>query len=46
MRRKRSRELRFDEFAPEISAFLGVKNCETGSVTFEVAWIAYITTVH
>ena len=41
VRRKRSRELRFGEFAPESSAFFGVKNCENGSKTFEVIWIYY-----
>ena len=41
VRRKRSRELRFGEFAPESSAVFGVKNCENGSMTFEVIWIYY-----
>ena len=39
VRRKRSRELRFGEFAPETSAFFGVKNCENCSMTFEVIWV-------
>ena len=42
MRRKRSRELRFGEFAPESSAFFwSKKKCENGSKTFEVIWIYY-----
>ena len=41
VRRKRSREFRFDEFAPESSAFFGVNDCENGSMTFEVIWIYY-----
>ena len=41
MQRKRLRELRFGEFAPESSAFFGVKKCENGSMIFEVIWIYY-----
>ena len=35
-------ELRFCEFAPESRAFFGVKNCENGSVRFEVIWVYFI----
>ena len=42
VRRERSRELRFDELAPESSSFiLESKNCENGFKTFEVIWIYY-----
>ena len=43
VRRKRSRELRFGEFAPECSAFLGVQKLRK---RFHDKLFGYITTVH